>query len=519
MSIRWALRGVLVGLSLTGLALGGCARMAEERDVAAWWRTTADLSSDAMEGRDTGSAGYDRAAAMVADRFERAGLVPAGDGGTFFQTMPLHEVAVRSAGTTFAIARDDGGVRPLRFLHEITVAPSTVLPAVLEGRLAFRGYCSAEAMQDVRDKVVVCFAARRAGLPTAGERINAARAAGARAVINVDDPGFTVEPPRWPVAYSRSVAFAGADNANGPGFIVMRFNAGTFADLIKGSGQDAEAILASGSASRPLPSFEISAALKATFVVEQRDYASANVLGVLPGTDPALADQPVLLAAHLDGYGFGEAVDGDGLYNGALDDAAYVATLIQLAEKREGRGFRRPVIFAAFTGEEKGLLGSYWLAGHPTPNAPLPVAVLNLDQLRPLYPLTILTTLAVDESTLGRTVRDLAAEMGVEVRPDLEPERGLLRRSDHWPFMQKGVPAVSFIFGYDPGTPAEEIYRDWYRTRYHTPLDDITTPIDRKAAGDFNRFYRTLTQRVADADLPPQWTPGSAYAPAAAAPR
>lgn len=513
MSNRWTLGAVMGVLALVPLTLAGCAATGPDAEVASWWRTTAALSGDDMEGRDAGSAGYDRAASMVADRFKAAGLLPAGDDGTYFQTLPLHEVAVRSEGTSLTVLRTNGSVRPLRFLHEIVVSASTALPASLEGELAFRGYCSPADVQDVRDKVVVCFGARRTGTTTTGERINAVKAAGARAIIAVDDPGFDIEPPRWPVAYARSVAVAGANNANGPGFPIMRLNAETFAELIAGSGQEAQAVLAAGSASRPLPSFDIPARLRASFSVEQADYTSANVLAVLPGTDPSVASETVLLTAHLDGYGYGEAVNGDGLYNGSLDDAAYVATLIQLAEMRSGRGFRRPVVFAAVTGEEKGLLGSYWLADHPTPNAPLPVAVLNLDQLRPLYPLTILTTLAVDDSTLGQTAREIAGEMGIEVRPDMEPERNLLRRTDHWPFMQKGVPGISFIFGYDPGTPAEDAYRQWYRTRYHTPLDDMTTPIDRKAAGDFNRFYRTLTQRVADADSRPTWTPGSPLAP------
>ena len=513
MSNRWTLGVAMAALLLAPLTLAGCAAAGPDAEVESWWRTTAALSGDDMEGRDAGSAGYDRAAALVADRFKAAGLLPAGDNGTYFQSMAVHEVAVRSAGTSFTLVRADGSTRPLRFLHEIAVNASTALPATLDGTLAFRGYCSPAEVQDVAGKVVVCFGARRTGMNTAGQRIDAVRAAGARAIITVDDPGFDIEPPRWPVAYARSVAFAGADNANGPGFPIMRLKAETFADLIEGSGQEASAVLAAGSASRQLPLFEIPARLRASFRVEQSDYRSANVLAVLPGTDPGLAQEAVLLTAHLDGYGYGEAVDGDGLYNGALDDAAYVATIIQLAEMRGGRGFRRPVVFAAVTGEEKGLLGSYWLADHPTPNAPLPVAVLNLDQLRPLYPLTILTTLAVDDTTLGQTAREIASEMGIEVRPDMEPERNLLRRTDHWPFMQKGVPGISFIFGFDPGTPAEEAYRQWYRTRYHTPLDDMTTPIDRKAAGDFNRFYRTLVQRVADADSRPTWTPGSPLAP------
>src|SRR6185295_12765663 len=137
--------------------------------------------------------------------------------------------------------------------------------------------------------------------------------------------------------------------------------------------------------------------------------------------------------------------------------------LITFADQRRGRGFRRPLIIAAMTGEEKGLLGSRWMAAHPTAAAPTPIAVLNLDQLRPLYPLTILTTLGLDDSTLGQTVRDVARPLGIEVRADLEPERNLLRRTDHWPFMQIGVPAVSFLFGFDAtDAKAAAAYRDWY---------------------------------------------------------
>ena len=166
--------------------------------------------------------------------------------------------------------------------------------------------------------------------------------------------------------------------------------------------------------------------MQKTIATRERSTTSANVLAVLPGTDPALDNEPVLLIAHLDGYGYGTPVKGDSLYNGALDDAAYVATLITFADARAGKGFRRPVIFAAVTAEEKGLWGSRWLAAHPTAAAPTPVAVLNLDQLRPLYALRILTTLALEDSSLGQTVRDIAEPMGISVRGDLEPERNLL---------------------------------------------------------------------------------------------
>ena len=382
--------------------------------------------------------------------------------------------------------------------------------------LVFRGYCAAGEMGEVRGKVVVCFGARRQGLPSAAERLRAAAAGGAAGLINVDDPGFTIEPPRWPVAYARSVSLRDAPPPPAAALPVMSLSADAFPAVIAGSGQDAAKILADGGAQRPLPAFDIPARLQARFPTVTSDYTSDNVLALLPGTDPKLAKEVVVISAHLDGYGYGEPVGGERIYHGTYDDAAYVATLVRFAERHHGRGLRRTVLFAAFTGEEKGLLGSTWFTRHPTLARDDLAADINLDQLRPLFPLKILTVEGLGETTLGETARTVANGMGVEVRPDLEPERNLVRRADHWPFMQIGVPAVGFVFGYDPGTEAERLYRDWYTVRYHRPQDSLATPIDPKAAADFNRFFYTLTEAVADAPERPAWLPGATLRPAAA---
>lgn len=499
------------------LTLGACASTSSAPDAqtAAWWATTGALSGDDMEGRDAGSAGYDRAAAYVADRFQRAGLQPAGEGGTYFQSIRFRDVEVMSEGTAFDVAYASGATRSLRFLHEISVTPAWGMPTRLDAPLVFRSYCGRAQMESVRGKIVVCFGTRRTGQVSAAEQIEAATAEGAVALIRVDDMGFTIEPPRWPLAYARTVALEDGA-AQSRGIPVMRLAAPAFVEMVAQGvgGHDGADILARGARGDLLLNFDFTARLNARFATRERSYSSANVLAVLPGTDPALADEPVLLIAHLDGYGYGTPVNGDNLYNGALDDAAYVATLITFADVRNGRGFRRPIIFAAVTAEEKGLWGSRWLAAHPTPAAPTPVAVLNLDQLRPLYPLRVLTTLGLEDSTLGQTVRDIAGPMGIEVRGDLEPERNLLRRTDHWPFMQRGVPAVSFLFGFDESdTEARARYRDWYELRYHAPQDDMTTPIDFQAQADFHRFYFALAETVANADAAPQWLTDSPHRP------
>jgi Zn-dependent M28 family amino/carboxypeptidase len=276
--------------------------------------------------------------------------------------------------------------------------------------------------------------------------------------------------------------------------------------MVAGSGRDAGAILKLGGAKQPLPSFDLPGHLKAQFHLTKRDFTAENVLALMPGRDPKLAGQNLVLSAHLDGYGYGEPVNGDGLYNGALDDAAYVGTLIRFADKHRGKPLRRSVVFAAFTGEEKGLLGAHWFVEHPTVPKTSMVADINLDQLRPLFPLTILTQLAEDQTSLGRTARLVAGTMNIRIQADPEPERGLLQRADHWPFMQAGIPATGFIFGYLPGTDAERRYREWYQIRYHRPQDDVTQPMDFEAAGAFNRFFYLLAETVADADEAPVWS-------------
>lgn len=479
-----------------------------DADTRAWWGTTTQLSSDSMEGRDTGSPGYERAAGVVARRLAGAGLKPLGDDGTWFQSVPMDEVAI--TGATIEV-----GGETLNFLHDIIVS-AQLAPATLDAAVVYRGYCAADVLGDVRGKLVICHGTRRAGLPGDAERMAALRQAGAAGIISIADPGFTVEPPRWPFAYVRSVTLAGTPQPAAAGMPYFVLNADALGRVIRGSGRRAEELIEAGSAGAPLPSFDVPGRMHASFTTTRRSLRSPNVVGLLPGTDLARAGEAIVLTAHLDGYGYGEPVKGDRLYNGTLDDAAYVALLIQLAERRGGRGFRRPVIFAVLTGEEKGLLGSRWFLAHPpVPKSQL-AADINLDQLRPLFPLELLTVHALDETSLGDDAREVAAALGITVQNDPEPERRLLQRSDHWTFLQAGIPATNFVFGFHPGSESERVYRRWYREGYHTPQDDVNQQIDWKAAADFNRFFYGLVERVADKETAPAWKPGSKLRPAPA---
>lgn len=490
-------------------------------DTLAWWHTTEALSNDSMEGRDTGSAAYQRAAEYVAARFKAAGLQPAGENGSYFQPVPMHQVEA-DAKTAWIVVHEgeksDHTFR-LRFLQDMTVAVTDNLPTDTTGELVFRGYCGKDRMQDIAGKFVVCFGTQRTGLPSGGERAANVRAAGGVGIINVDDPFFTIEPPRWPFAYARSVSLVtgAAKRPAGKPFLSLRISADAFTHLLQYTGHDAAAILKTGGAKQPLESFDFPANFSLSVHLEttQKDLSSPNVLAVLPGSDPKLKEEYDVASAHLDGYGYGTPVKGDNLYNGTLDDAAYVALLIQMADDIKAGKLappKRSILFAAFTGEEKGLLGSHWYVGHPTVPLAQTAADVNLDQLRPLFPLHILTAEALTDTTLGETASKIGAAMHIELRSDREPERNLLFRADQVPFLQAHVPAISFIFGYDNGTDAEKRYREWYNVRYHRPQDDLTQPMDFDAAKTFDTFFYQLVETIADAPERPAILSGSQFA-------
>jgi Zn-dependent M28 family amino/carboxypeptidase len=219
------------------------------------------------------------------------------------------------------------------------------------------------------------------------------------------------------------------------------------------------------------------------------------------------------MSAHLDHVGIGRAINGDNLYNGAMDDASGVASVIEIARllKESGARPKRSILFMAQTGEEKGLLGSKYFVGRPTVPFDKIVGDVNLDMFLPLYPLKVLEVQGLTESTLGDTVRDAARELGVEVQTDREPEQNRFIRSDQYSFIRRGIPALAFKFGYEFGSPEEKIRRDWVRDVYHKPNDDLKQPVDLDAAAKFNHVILGLLQRVANAPARPHWNDSSFF--------
>jgi Zn-dependent M28 family amino/carboxypeptidase len=293
----------------------------------------------------------------------------------------------------------------------------------------------------------------------------------------------------------------------------VAFNPAHADKLLAGSGHEFKDLLKAADAGKPLPHFEIPARLKATVAVTRTDVASQNVVALLPGTDPALKDEYVVFSAHLDHIGVGKPINGDAIYNGAMDNASGIASLLDVAAmlKESGTRLRRPVLFVAVTGEEKGLLGSKFFAHHPTIGRRKIVADLNIDMILPLYPLKKLTMFGSEESDLGDDAAAVARSLGVLPRPDPVPEQNVFISSDQYSFIRRGIPSLMVMVGFDRGSPEEQIVMRWLAERYHAPSDDVKQPVDKKAAGEFDTLVAKLLERVANRDERPRWKDSSFF--------
>jgi hypothetical protein len=234
-------------------------------------------------------------------------------------------------------------------------------------------------------------------------------------------------------------------------------------------------------------------------------FDSENVIALLPGTDPALAHEYVLLMAHLDHLGICRPEGApDRICNGAMDNATGVATLIEVARamSRPGNRPRRPVIFAAVTAEEEGLHGSEYLARNPVVDGRI-VGVVNLDMPILTYDFSDVIAFGAEHSTLGPIVQRAAARMHVTLSPDPLPQESLFTRSDHFEFVKAGVPSVFLMTGF--AGEGRERFTDFLAHRYHSPADDMSQPIDWRAGARFAQLNYLIAREIADGDQAPMW--------------
>jgi Zn-dependent M28 family amino/carboxypeptidase len=282
--------------------------------------------------------------------------------------------------------------------------------------------------------------------------------------------------------------------------------------LFEGSGHSIGEILDAADHNRTLPHFALTAKVRAHVATASEKVRSQNVVGLRPGLDPQLKNEYVILSAHLDHLGVGKPVNGDAIFNGAMDDASGIASIIEIARMLQLRNVqtKRSILFLAVTGEEEGELGSQYFAERPTVRGRI-VADINMDMFLPLFPLHYLEVQGLNESTLGDDIRAVSSAANVEVQADKEPDANRFIRSDQYSFIKMGVPALAFKFGWIPRSNEEKIFKDWLSTRYHGVADDASQPVDLAGAAQFNSILAALLERVADAPQAPEWKPNSFF--------
>jgi hypothetical protein len=500
-----------------------------------WWSHIQVLADDKLAGRDTGSEGYKQAVTYVAGEFERAGLKPLGTDG--YQQPVKFEKRELVAAESSAVLVRDGKSEPLG-----NVSPRGDLAPEVEAPMVFVGYglvipeakYDGLAGLDLKGKIAVYVNASgpveasgpvKSHYSSGAERWAAFKRAGAIGIATIPggrgpngggapNAGAAAAPGNGGRGPQTSIALTDAALQETAGQqIVVTIGRPGAEKLFEGSGHAFEEIEKLANANQPLPAFPLVGTLKSKAVVHRSEMQASNVVGLLPGTDKKLKNEYVVMSAHLDHQGVGRAVNGDSIYNGAMDDASGIASVLEIARLMAATGVKpkRSIIFLAVTAEEKGELGSRYFAAHPTVPFGQIVADINLDMFLPLYALKVIEVQGLSESSLGETVRAAAAEFGAAVQVDQEPEQNRFTRSDQYSFIRRGVPSLAFKFGYEKGSPEEKIRKDWVKNIYHKPSDDLTQPVDQAAAAQFDRIILSLLRRVADAKDRPHWNDDSFF--------
>ena len=515
-------RAILLALALSvaSPALAQTAPSQAER-ATRWQQQVAILASDAMEGRAAGTPGHMRAVEHIVAELQRLGLEPAGTEG-FLQPIRFVEQRFDPAASTATLVA--GGNRQALALPAVaTVQAGRPIPERVDAPLVFAGFGlhipdaghDDLAGLDLNGKIVVYASGRPQGLPAnavssaLATRLRTYAERGAVGAISLGGPSAT--PDAWARATATSRPAIYPADQSSP-FLDMTWNPAENERLFAGSGASFAGILAAARAGQPLPRLTIDARLTGTFAATRSTILTPNVVARLPGSDPALRDEYIVMTAHTDGYGIGAPVDGDAIYNGALDNAAGTAALIDIAEQLKVQRPRRSILFTFVTAEEKGLLGSRYFVRNPTVPREAIVANLNYDMALPLYPLTSVTVLGAEESSIGADAQAVGAGMNLPLAPDPFPERNSFIRSDQFAFIEAGIPAVAFKFGFAAGTPEAETERAFRADRYHQPNDDMTTRIFPQDEIRLHDFIAALALRIANADGRPQWNEGSRFA-------
>jgi Peptidase family M28/PA domain len=486
------------------------------------------LANDAMEGRETGTRGHVIAANYVASQFRALGLQPASNAG-WFQDVPFKATLLDPEKSTFTIDgqsfvnRQDVLFGPARTEGSDTTTGQVVFVGygIDDPKAGFDDY----ARLNVKGKIVAVLSGFPKGMPSdigahyGRSKAKFAERRGAIGLITVRTfererirPWTReIEGPVHP-----TIAWAEADGTSFSEAPGIRFTTSLHdkaaAVLFVGAKTSLASVLAEADKQGGRPrGFALAPKISLSRTTSASTVTSPNVIGVLPGSDPKLAGEYVLLMAHLDHIGVDPSKTGDKIFNGAMDNASGTASMIEAARALSSMPNRprRTIVFAAVTAEEKGLLGSDYLARHPVISGGRVVSVVNLDMPILLYDFKDVVAFGAEHSTMGPAVARAAAKMGIALSPDPLPSEGLFTRSDHYSFVKQGVPSIFLITGFQNG--GEKVFQDFLKTHYHKVSDQLDLPFDWNAAAKFARINYLIAAEIANADEAPKWYESSFF--------
>jgi hypothetical protein len=485
------------------------------------------LASDRLKGREAGTPEYDMAANYVARQMKQIGLTPLGDKGSYFQHVPLLAYRTKDQG---AITLRGAAAPTLVFGKDYLVGGDPLATTVdVDAPLVFVGYGLVArehhrddyAGLDVKGKIVVALSGapkflqteERAYYRSGKVKLAAAQARGAAGFISVST-----------LTRERLYPFANAARQYRSWDMTWRKEGGkpfvegelsvlaslSLTGAHKLLGADTDKILAAAETTQgDVRGFALPFSLHAVLHSEMKQVESENIVGVLPGSDPKLKSEYIVLSAHLDHIGITPPVKGDSINNGALDNASGVATTLEVARLFQGKPAKRSVLFLIDTAEEKGLIGAQYFARNPTVPLSSIAADVDLDMPILTYDFTDVTAFGAERSSIGPSVQRAAARMNIKLSPDPEPDEGIFTRSDHYRFVEQGVPAVFLATGFANG--GEAATRFFMKNNYHKPSDDLSQPIRYDMGAKFARLNYQITRELADGARP-SWNKGDFFA-------
>jgi Zn-dependent M28 family amino/carboxypeptidase len=514
-------------------------------DAADLLRHTSVLASDAFEGRAPATPGEEKTVAYLTEQFRAVGLQPGNPDGTYVQDVPL----VGITGTPEMTLKVGGRRLPLKPLKDFVATTARFVPSVevKDSELVFVGY-GVQAPEydwddykglDVKGKTLVMLindpaipdpqdpsqldeamfrgkAMTYYGRWTYKYEIAARLGAAGAIIVHETEPAaypWTVVENSWG---GEQFELAASDRNLSRLPVQAWITRERAVELFSTAGQDFEALKRRALQRDFQPVTLKHSSMTARIRNQVREVASRNVLGAVPGSDPALKHQWIVYTAHWDHLGRNASLDGDSIYNGAVDNATGTAALIEIAQAFNALGAapRRSILFLAVTAEEQGLLGSRHYASHPLYPLEQTVANINMDALAPWGPTTDLQVMGHGQNTLETVLEAVAKAGSRRIVPDQHPEKGSYYRSDQFEFAKRGVPALYARSGIDIiGRPGhgEAMQKLYTANDYHKPSDEVRADWDLSGIAQDLQLLFEVGYRVAQDDAWPQWKDGSEF--------